>query len=287
MDTNTNTAAELPEPRPENGPDFARRFGGVARLYGQDHAARIASSHVAVIGLGGVGSWAAEALARSGVGGLTIVDLDHIAESNINRQVHAVDGEIGRAKVEAMAHRIGLIHPKCRLRLVDDFLGAENVQDILAECDGVIDAVDDIRAKVAMVLHARDAGLSLAVCGGAGAKRDLTRLRVEDLALTCNDPLLARLRTRLRAEHGYPRGTPKGKPAKFGVTCVYLDEPAHQVVQACDASGGLSQEPAMDTVADPGAGLNCAGYGSVVHVTAGIGFAAAGWMLERLRSTAT
>jgi tRNA A37 threonylcarbamoyladenosine dehydratase len=286
VDENLNMTPDTLNQDPEGHLDTARRFGGVARLYGSNNAARIAASHVAVVGLGGVGSWSAEALARSGVGALTLVDLDHIAESNINRQVHALDGEIGRAKVEAMAHRIGLINPLCKLHVVDDFLSAANASDILARCDGVIDAVDDVRAKVAMVLFARDSRVPLVVCGGAGAKRDLTRLRVEDLALTHNDALLARLRSRLRAEHGYPRGTPggkhKGKPEKFGVACVYLDEPAPQAVQLCDVEGDLPGAKPND----PSAGLNCAGYGSVVHVTAGIGLAAAGWMLERLTQRA-
>jgi tRNA A37 threonylcarbamoyladenosine dehydratase len=195
------------------------------------------------------------------------VDLDHIAESNINRQVHALDGEIGRAKVLAMAQRIGLINPSCQLTVVDAFLDADNAPVLLAPCDGIIDAVDDVRAKIAMALFARASRRPLAICGGAGAKRDLTRLHIDDLALVRNDALLARLRSRLRAEHGFPKGAPRGKPARFGLTCIHLDE-------------------APPTLRSAG-GLNCAGYGSVVHVTAGLGLAASGWMIDQLIQAAT
>lgn len=263
VDSRSDVAARA---GPADAPDRERRFGGIARLYGPGVAQRIARARVVVAGIGGVGSWAAEALARSGVGALVLIDLDHIAESNINRQVHALDGEIGRAKVEAMAERIVRISPDCRVRAVDDFLTPENCAAIVAGADAVLDCIDDARAKAALIAHCTQMGITLIVCGGAGGKRDATRIRVEDLAAVRNDPLLARVRALLRKGHGFPAGTAKGKAARFGVSCVYADElPA----------------PAPDGCA-PGAALACAGYGSAMHMTASIGLVAVGALFERM-----
>ena len=242
----------------------ARRIGGIARLYGAPAAARLDAMRVAVIGIGGVGSWAAEALARSGIGTLRLVDLDHIADSNINRQVHALEAEVGRAKIEAMAARIAAMGTGCAVETVDDFLTPDNLAEITAGCDAVLDCIDDIKAKTALAAHARKAGLKLIVCGAAGGKRDATAVRIDDLARVRNDPLLARLRTKLRKEHGFPAGGAK-KVTAFGVMAVFVDEPpAAAPVAACA----------------PGAALACAGYGSAMHVTATVGLAAAGWLLD-------
>ncbi len=248
------------------GTDHARRFGGLARLYGEDAAKCIAQSRVAVVGIGGVGSWVAEALARSGVGALRLIDLDVIAESNINRQVHAIEPELGRAKVEAMAARIGLIAPQCAVEAVDEFLSAENCARLVEGVDLVIDCIDEVKAKTALCAYCVAHGRALVVCGGAGGKRDATRLRHDDLALVRNDPLLAKLRARLRKEHGFAAGVAKGKPKRLRIACVYIDEaPA-----------------AAPAVCAPGAALACAGYGSAMHMTAGLGMLAVGLALERL-----
>jgi tRNA A37 threonylcarbamoyladenosine dehydratase len=196
--------------------DLQRRFGGLERLYGMDGAAAIRRAHVAVIGIGGVGSWAAEALARSGVGALTLVDLDHIAESNINRQIHALESTLGQAKVLAMRDRIAQIHPRCTVHAVEEFVEPLNWPQLLpAGVDAVIDACDQLQAKAAMAAWARDTKALFISCGAAGGKRLAHQVDIDDLANTTHDPLLAQLRYRLRKFHGAPK---EGK--RIGVPCV-------------------------------------------------------------------
>ena len=244
--------------------DPARRFGGIERLYGAGSLARLAAAHVCVVGIGGVGSWAVEALARSGIGRITLIDLDHIAESNINRQIHALDATLGQAKVQAMGKRIAQINPGCDVAAVDDFVDADNVARVLPACDAVIDAIDNVRAKAALIAHARAQGIRIVTTGGAGGRTDPTRIELADLSRTTQDALASKTRALLRKAYGFPR-EPK---RKFGVDCVFsaepLRRPATTVVCAADA-------PAMDG----GAGLACAGYGSSMAVTAGFGLAAA------------
>lgn len=243
---------------------LARRFGGVERLFGVVAAARIRRSHVAVIGVGGVGSWCAEALARSGVGALTLVDLDHVAESNINRQVHALDSTLGQAKVQAMRERIGLIHPQCVVTGIEEFVEAENWPGILPpRVDAVIDACDQVRAKVAMADWARrNQGLFITV-GAAGGKRLAHKVDIDDLSQSTHDPLLARMRTVLRKQHG---AAPAGR--SMGVACVFSREPVQDVDPSCAIESDGS--------------LNCHGYGSMVSVTATFGQCAAGWVLNQI-----
>jgi tRNA A37 threonylcarbamoyladenosine dehydratase len=240
-----------------------RRFGGIERLYGAGSLARLMAAHVCVIGIGGGGSWAAEALARSGVGSLTLIDLDHVAESNVNRQVQALEATFGQAKVLAMKERIGQINLDCRVECIEEFITEENVTTLLPTCDAVIDCIDQVKAKVALVAHCRRQKLPVVTTGGAGGRTDPTRIRIEDLSRTTQDALASKLRARLRKEFGFPRDAKK----KFGVPCVFSDEqirrPQNGDGLACDLDeAGLH-------------GLNCAGYGSSVAVTAGFGFAAA------------
>lgn len=252
--------------------DFERRFGGVRRLYGERGLARLQAAHVCVIGLGGVGSWAAEALARSAVGRLTLIDLDNIAESNVNRQLHAVDGEFGKAKVTAMAERIHSINPLAQVRQIEDFISAENMATMLAGgFDAVLDAIDDARAKVALAAYCRQQKLPLVMAGAAGGRLDSTRVRSGDLAQATGDRLLAKVRTSLRRDHGFPKAASgKKSAARFGISCIYSDEPVIRPDAACEAD-------------NPGlAGLNCAGYGSSVCVTAAFGMAAAAIVLNQL-----
>src|SRR5690606_27397969 len=212
--------------------DAERRFGGLARLYGPDAPARLRDAHVAVAGLGGVGSWAAEALARCGVGALTLIDLDHIAESNINRQVHALTPTLGQSKVDAMAERIMAINPDCVLTRVDDFVEPGNVGEVLpGYYTALADCTDQAAAKIAMVLHARQRGIPLLLCGGAGGKTDPLALRAGDLSQAQNDALLAKLRNILRRQHGFPKASDaRGKPLKrvprMGVRALWFDQPA-------------------------------------------------------------
>lgn len=244
-----------------------RRFGGLARLYGVDGARRIREAHVVVVGIGGVGSWTAEALARSGVGRLTLVDLDHVAESNINRQIHAVSTTVGQAKVLAMRDRIAQINPACSVHCIEDFVEPDNWPGLLGEVNvsAVVDACDQVRAKTAMAAWALAGKRLFISVGAAGGKRKAQKVDIDDLSATTHDPLLAQLRYRLRKHHLAPRD---GK--KIGVSCVF----SREAVAPPDPSCGL------DSGGD--GTLNCHGYGSVVAVTATFGQCAAGWVLDKI-----
>lgn len=245
-------------------PDLERRFGGLARLYGVDGAARIRAAHVVVIGIGGVGSWAAEALARSGVAELTLIDLDNVAESNINRQIHALGATVGQAKVDAMAERIADIHPACVVHRVEDFVTPENWLEVLpAGVSAVIDACDQVKTKTALAAWARRSAVPFISVGAAGGKRHAHLVDIDDLSQTTHDPLLAQLRYRLRREHAAPKD---GK--RMRVCCVFSREAVAPPDPSCQLSGDGS--------------LNCHGYGSVVSVTATFGQCAAGWVLDQL-----
>jgi tRNA threonylcarbamoyladenosine dehydratase len=244
-------------------PQGERRFGGVARLYGDEGFARIRAAHVVVVGIGGVGSWVAEALARSGVGTLTLIDLDVVAESNLNRQAHATLANLGRNKIDAMRERVHSFAEDCDVRVVDDFATPENIETIIPnDATFVVDAIDQVRAKAALIAHCKKQKRAIVVCGGAGGKLDPTRIRAADLAQTTQDPLLSKVRATLRKEHGFPRG--EGSRHRFHVIAIYSEEP-----------------PAAVPV-DGGAGLACAGYGSAMHMTAAIGLAAVSRVLQSL-----
>lgn len=256
--------------------DFERRFSGVRRLYGDANFTKLQAGHVVVVGIGGVGSWAAEALARNAVGSITVVDLDNIAESNFNRQLHAVEGNVGKPKVTAMRERITAINPTCFVREVEDFITPENVAQLLDFVkDGtvgcIVDCIDDAKAKASLAAFCAQAKVPLIISGGAGGRLDPTRIRVADLAKVEGDKLLAKVRNLLRKAHAFPQGnsTLKKSP-EFGISCVYSDEPVMQPLDnACAADSGLT-------------GLNCAGYGSAVSVTASFGMLAAQLALNRL-----
>lgn len=255
--------------------DVERRFGGIARLYGEPGLAILQGAHVAVIGIGGVGSWVAEALARSAVGKLTLIDLDNVAESNTNRQIHALDGSYGKPKVTAMAERIAAINPLCAVRQVEDFVEADNLDTMLGHgYDWIVDAIDSVRVKTALIAWCVRRKQKLITVGGAGGQLDPTRIRIEDLARTIQDPLLSKVRAQLRKQHGFARG-PK---AKFNVPAVYSDEPLIYPEQAC-----MLPEPGGEPIAAQGPqGLNCAGFGSSMCVTAAFGMAASAHVLRQL-----
>lgn len=254
--------------------DLVRRFSGVSRLHGAAAFARLQAAHAVVVGIGGVGSWAAEALARSAVGAITLIDLDHVAESNTNRQIHALGDTYGQAKVAAMAARILAINPACRVRQIEEFVTPGNVEALFDSGDVVIDCIDQVNAKAALVAHCRRRGLPVVTCGAAGGRVDPTRIRSADLARASGDPLLAKLRYRLRREHGFPREDSGGRIRRFGVVAVYSDEPV-QLPQADTGSCDLSAATVVQ-------GLACSGYGSSVTVTAPLGFAAAAQALTVL-----
>jgi tRNA A37 threonylcarbamoyladenosine dehydratase len=229
-------------------------------------AKRIAAAHVAIIGIGGVGSWAAEAIARSGVGQLTLVDLDHVAESNINRQIHAVEATLGQAKVLAMRNRILSYSPACKVTCIEEFVEPANWPNLLpAGVSAVIDACDQVKAKTAMAAWARDSDVTFIAVGAAGGKRHAHLVDIDDLAHTTHDPLLASVRYSLRKEHGAARA---GK--KIGVACVFSRESVMEPDPSCAVEGDGT--------------LNCHGYGSVVSVTATFGQCAAGWILDQIAS---
>ena len=244
----------------------ARRFGGLERLYGTPGATNIRDAHVAIVGIGGVGSWAVEALARSGVGKITLLDFDHIAESNINRQIHAMDNTLGMSKVQAMQQRIAHINPQCDVCCVDEFVTPENWPSILStNVTAVIDACDQIHAKTAMSAWAMNAKPLFITVGAAGGKRAAHKVDIDDLSLTTHDPLLAQLRYRLRREHQAPRDK-----KKMGIFCVYSKESVASSVASQPINGNTNGS------------LNCQGYGSVVSVTATFGLCAAGWVIDKI-----
>jgi tRNA threonylcarbamoyladenosine dehydratase len=252
-------------------PAFERRFGGLRRLYGPLGAQRIFDAHAVVIGIGGVGSWTAEAFARSGVGRLTLIDMDHVAESNTNRQIHALTRTEGQAKVEAMRERIALINPQAVVQVIDDFVTADNWGDCLQRSlltEGqplvVVDACDQVRAKAAMAAWARARRSLFVSVGAAGGKRLAHAVEMADLGEVTHDPLLAQLRYRLRREHGAPR------QGRMGVMCVFSREAVAPPDESCVLPGQADSS------------LNCHGYGSSVGVTASFGMCAAAWAMDAL-----
>lgn len=256
--------------------DFHHRFGGIARLYGAAALERFRAARVAVIGIGGVGSWTVEALARSGIGHLTLVDLDEICVTNVNRQLHAMDGQVGRQKTEAMAERVRAIHPECDIRILPTFFGEKNAAEILGGgFDAVVDAIDALRQKALLLAECRMRGLPVVTCGAAGGRRDPSRIRVADLAHTAHDALLMQVRRQLRTHHGFPKAATGKKPKKFGVEAVFSDEAP--VFPQCD--GSVSCEKPEGT----NLRLSCeSGYGTAAPVTATFGLIAASRVLETL-----
>ena len=245
-------------------PDFERRFGGVKRLYGDIGLSKLQAAHIVVVGIGGVGSWAAEALVRNAVGSITLVDLDNIAESNVNRQIHALDGNFGKAKITAMRERISSINPDCVVREIEDFVTVENVSKILDfHFDCLVDCIDDASAKAVLAVLCKAVKSPIVISGSAGGRLDPTCIKIADLSAVTNDKLLAKVRNLLRRDYQFPKASNTKKSAKFNMNCVYSDEPVIKPVLAFEAGSSSIT------------GLNCAGYGSSVCVTAPMGFAAA------------
>lgn len=243
--------------------EYERRFAGVAKIYGEDSFSHYEKSHVMVIGIGGVGSWAVEALARSGVGELSLVDMDVVAASNINRQLPAMSTTLGHEKIAVMAERCHAINPRIKINLIDDYLTPENIKEILAgNPDLILDCIDDVKAKFALMLHCRFNKIPLIVSGGAGGKLDPLKIRVADLSKTEQDPMLAKLRAQLRS-----KGICKKPKEKFGITCVYSIDNPFSSADVCAS-----------------AGLRCGGYGSAVVVTSSFAMVAVAEGLKKLDS---
>lgn len=262
----SNLAQQLTSPPAASDAALERRFGGLRRLYGDAGYRALRGARVAVVGVGGVGSWAAEALARSGVAALTLIDLDHIAESNINRQVHALESTLGQAKVLALKERIAQIHPGCEVAAVDEFIAEDNVALLLgaSPLHGVLECCDQVRAKAAIAAWCLQHAVPLVAVGAAGGKRAAQAVEVADMAETTHDPLLASVRQRLRQKHNAARKGP------IGVRCVFSREPVQRPVTAAGETCDIDSS------------LNCHGYGSSVAVTAVFGLVASGEMLNTL-----
>ena len=242
--------------------DHDLRFGGLARLYGAGGLQRLLRASVCVVGLGGVGSWAAEALARSGIGHITLVDLDDVCLSNVNRQLHALDGAIGRPKVEVMAERIHAIHPACQTRAKAEFFTETTAGQILENrFDFVLDAIDQVANKCLLIARCWQRRIPIICAGGAGGRRDPSAVRVADLAHTSHDALLQQVRKKLREEHGFARD-PK---TPFGVPCVFSTEPAAPPAEGC--AGRVTCDN---------------GYGTASFVTGTFGFVAASCVVSKI-----
>jgi tRNA A37 threonylcarbamoyladenosine dehydratase len=256
--------------------DFERRFGGIARLYGERALERFRAAHVCVVGVGGVGSWIVEALARSAVGRLTLIDLDNVAESNINRQIQALSTTVGMPKIEALKQRIALINPYCEVELIEDFIDPDNIPQMIGtdRFDYVVDAIDSVKAKAALIAYCSQHAIPLVVIGGAGGQLDPTKIEVRDLARTEQEPLLKKVRKILRAHYGFARG----EKNKYHIDAVFSMEPL-RYPQSGDGDA-CAVDPNSIT------GLNCAGFGSSMVVTATFGMVAAGHMLRKMAEEA-
>lgn len=250
---------------PMNDEAHSARFGGLGRLLGRDSLDRLASAHVCVVGVGGVGSWTVEALARSGLGALTLIDLDEVCVSNVNRQLHALDGQIGRPKVAVLAERIRAIHPGCRVEAVQEFFVASNAERLLAPAyDVVVDAIDSVAHKARLLAGCAHRQLPVVTTGGAGGKRDGTRLRIGDLGESGGDDLLRQVRKTLRRDHGFAGG----EGHRYGIRAIWSTEPP--VYPWADGTCAAAPEPGSSTRLDCAAGL-----GAAMWVTAAFGLAAA------------
>lgn len=248
-----------------NDDAYANRFGGLGRLLGRPALQRLAEAHVCVVGVGGVGSWTVEALARSGIGALTLIDLDEVCVSNVNRQLHALDGQIGRPKVEVLAARARAIHPGCRIEAVQEFFVASNADRLLAPpYSVVVDAIDSVAHKARLLAGCVARSLPVVTTGGAGGKREGDRLRVGDLGESGGDDLLRQVRKTLRRDHGFAGG----EGQRYGVRAIWSTEPP--VYPWADGTCAANPEPGSSTRLDCAAGL-----GAAVWVTAAFGFAAA------------
>jgi tRNA A37 threonylcarbamoyladenosine dehydratase len=254
-----------------------QRFGGVSRVYGQQALNHFQQLHIVVAGLGGVGSWAVEALARTGIGKLTLIDLDDVCTTNINRQLPATDDTIGQLKTEVLAQRVKSINPNCEVKVIDDFLLPENFEEYLTGADAVLDAIDSVNTKAALVAWCKRRKLRLVVCGGAGGQIDPGMIRVGDLAKAKQDPLLAKVRSQLRRDYGFS----KNPKRKWGVDCVYSEEQLRYPV----ISGELEGEV---TLQKPGSGsmrMDCStGFGAAMVVTCSFAMQATATLLKRLTS---
>lgn len=246
--------------------NYEQRFGGIGRLYSPAGLAKLRQSHICVIGIGGVGSWVVEALARSGIGKITMIDMDDICVTNINRQLPALTGNIGKLKTEVMKERIGLINPECAVQIIDDFISTENLTDYLtADYNYVIDAIDSVKTKAAVIAYCKRNKIKIITIGGAGGQTDPTQIQIADLSKTIQDPLAAKVRSLLRKDYHFSQNPKR----KFGVDCVFSTQPLifPKTSENCAVS----------------ATMNCAnGFGAATMITATFGFFAVARVIDKL-----
>lgn len=259
--------------------EYLERFGAIGRLWGRRGLAKLAASHVCVVGVGGVGSWTVEALARSGVGALTLIDLDDVCVTNINRQLPALDETIGQPKVAVLTERVRSINAACRVTPVTQFFTEASASDLLAErYDFVVDAIDNMTNKARLIAACRDRAIPCLTVGGAGGRRDLTQIRVGDLGDAENDLLLRQVRKKLRRDFNFAPGAQRGR-MNFGVRCVWSGE--RPVFPWADGTCAATPEPGSELK------LDCeSGFGTAVFVTGAFGLAAAGEVVRQLVSEA-
>ena len=250
-----------------------QRFGGIRRLYGDAAYEVFTQVRVCVIGIGGVGSWAAEALARSAIGNITLIDMDDVCITNINRQLHALDGNIGQSKVDVMAQRIGLINPDCQVTCIEDFITPENIAELLSEpFDYIIDCIDSIKPKAALMAWSKSNKRKVITVGGAGGQMDPTKIQIADLSRTEKDPLASKLRNFLRRHHNFSRNPKR----RFDIECVYSLEQLNYP----QGDGTVSHQRVKG---DTETKMNCdTGFGASTAVTATFGFVAVSRVLEKL-----
>ena len=268
-----------PSPAPATCADvqdeYIQRFGGIGRLYGAAALPRLAAAHVCVVGVGGVGSWVVEGLARSGVGALTLIDLDDVCLTNVNRQLPALDGNIGRPKVAVLAERVRLIHPGCRVETVMDFFTAASAARLLAApCDFVVDCIDLMSHKALLIAECRRRGRPVLTVGGTGGRRDATQIRAGDLGEAWGDELLRQVRKKLRRDHGFAAGAQQGR-MHFGVRCIWSGEAP--VFPWADGTCRAEPEPGSNRKLDCASGFGTAGF-----VTGAFGLAAAGAVVRAI-----
>lgn len=254
---------------------YWHRFAGIARLYGEQGLDKIHRSHVFIVGIGGVGSWVAEALARSGVGEITLMDMDEVCISNINRQIHAKTSTVGQSKIEAMAERLKDINPEIIVHQIDEFLTRDNIVDYVSEeYDFVVDAIDSVISKAALIVHCKRNKIPILTIGGAGAQRDPQKIKINDLSQSSGDPLLAKIRNELRRKHNYSRNVQK----KMGIKVVYSDEQLYY--PQADGTVSHARPKNMDN-----AKLDCSkGFGAASFITASFAFVACSFILEKITS---
>lgn len=249
--------------------NYEQRFAGIGRLYSAEGLARLRQAHICVIGIGGVGSWVVEALARSGIGKITMIDMDDICVTNINRQIHALTGNVGKLKTEVMHERVALINPECEVQIIDDFLSAENLADYLnRDYDYVIDAIDSVKTKAALIAYCKRHKIKVITIGGAGGQTDPTQIQIADMTKTIQDPLIAKVRSILRKDYHFSQNPKR----KFGVDCVFSTQPLifPKMSEGCEIS----------------ASMNCAnGFGAATMITATFGFFAVSRVIDKLLRT--